>query len=268
MRLRHANQRYWAKVIEMPLKPLIGLTCHTVDGPIPRSCVSQSYVDAIVDAGGAPLAIPIGLDLDALATIYGVLNGLLLPGGDDLAPDRYGQEPHPMLGLVDPARDNLELIVSRWALRDDMPILGICRGIQVLAVAAGGSLYQDLPAQLEACMPHDVRAHGRDHLCHDIQITPDTKLARAIGTGRTRVNSFHHQAVLEVPKGFIVSARSEDGVIEGIESTSNRYVVGVQCHPEGMWRTTAPSFRALFAGFVDTAAGYTKTPRIEQRQTA
>jgi putative glutamine amidotransferase len=216
--------------------------------------VNQDYVDAVAAAGGAPICIPIDLPLAALHSIYSTLDGLLLPGGDDVAPHRYGQDPHPNLGIVDDRRDELELTMATWALRDDLPIHGICRGVQLLAVAGGGTLYQDVPSQFESRTGHDVREFGRDYTCHDVDITPATHLAAATGCTRLDVNSFHHQAVLDVPPGFVVNARACDGIIEGIEAPEKRFVVGVQCHPEAMWRTTVPEFAGLFRAFVDAAA--------------
>lgn len=233
--------------------PRIGITCHAHFDTIARLAVGRQYVDAVLSAGGAPLALPLGLGGPALEAVYAVIDGLLLPGGDDVAPSRYGQLPHPQLGLVDDDRDELEIAVAQRALADSMPILGICRGIQVLAVAAGGTLYQDIPSQFEAGVHHDVRAHGRDHLCHDIEIAPGSLLAGSLGRTAARVNSFHHQSVRDLPRGFAMSASAPDGVIEGIEATDGRFVVGVQCHPEGIWQTTAPEFAGLFKDFVDAA---------------
>lgn len=244
-------------------QPIIGLTCfysstasaQPIMGPLRRSAVNQDYVDAIAAAGGAPICIPVGLERSALRAIYSTLDGLLLPGGDDVAPYRYGQEPHPLLGNVDHNRDELEITMAQWALEDSLPILGICRGIQVLAVAAGGTLYQDVPSQLMNGLPHDVRDHGRDHRCHEIDVEPGSKLAEVVGAGRVAVNSFHHQAVLDVPPGFIVSARTDDGIIEAIEAPGYPFVLGVQCHPEAMWCTSAREFAGLFNAFVEAAAG-------------
>jgi putative glutamine amidotransferase len=213
----------------------------------------QSYVDAIEAAGGAPVGIPMGLSGSSLERIYSVLDGVLLPGGDDVAPERYGQVPHPQLGEVDGNRDELEITIARWAMRDDKPLLGICRGIQVLAVAAGGTLYQDLPSEWEGDFSHNVRDFGPDFLSHAIEVEDGSVLFQTIGRQVVEVNSFHHQAVRDVPQGFIVSARSTDGVVEGIEASELKFAVGVQCHPEHIWKTTAPDFRGLFESFVAAA---------------
>lgn len=237
-------------------RPLIGITCHATPESLSRSAVMQLYIDAIHHAGGAPVLIPMGLDAESLRAIYAVTAGLLLPGGDDVAPERYRHEPHPQLGRVDANRDELEINVASWALADDMPLLGICRGVQVLAVAAGGTLWQDLPSQWDNGLAHDVREYGRDHLSHTMSMEPGSLLALALGTTVTWVNSFHHQAVWDLPPGFIVSARSEDGVVEAIESPDRSFCIGVQCHPEGMWDTTAPHFRGLFSAFVQASSRY------------
>jgi putative glutamine amidotransferase len=235
------------------VKPLIGITCFSVDVPCSRSVLNQQYVDAVAAAGGAPIGIPLGLDQEALAGIYEMLDGLLLPGGGDVAPARYGELPDPNLGNTDEARDELELTLVRWALEDGLPVLGICRGIQVLAVAAGGSLYQDLPTQWDSDLRHEVREFGRDHLAHAIALEPGSRLAAVLGCTTAQVNSFHHQAVRRMPEGFVASARAPDGLVEGIEAVGDRFVVAVQCHPESMWASTAPEFARLFTAFVEAA---------------
>ncbi|MGH2447620.1 MAG: gamma-glutamyl-gamma-aminobutyrate hydrolase family protein [Chloroflexota bacterium] len=240
------------------VKPIIGITSHALAGsalhpsmpPLYRLAVNQQYVDAVEAAGGAVLCIPLGLGQESRLRLYSLLDGLLLPGGDDIDPQLYGEEPHPRLGSVDRQRDDLELWFARLALENDLPILGICRGVQVLAVVAGGSLYQDLPSQLGHARPHDVREHGRDYLAHSISVGLGSHLAVALQATETGVNSFHHQAVRTVPDTFNVTATSSDGLIEGLESLHHRFVVGVQCHPEGMWDTTAPQFAGLFRDFV------------------
>lgn len=235
-------------------KPLIGITCFSLDVTCARSAINQRYVDAVVAAGGAPIGIPIGVDDESLERVYSMVDGLLLPGGDDVAPERYGEARDPHLGDVDDARDTLELTLTRWALQDGLPVLGICRGMQVIAVASGGTLYQDLPTQLHSNVRHEVREFGRDHLTHPIILEPGSRLASVLGCSIAQVNSLHHQAVSRVPEGFVVSARSSDGLVEGIEATGDRFVLGVQCHPEEIWDRTAPEFARLFRVFVEVAA--------------
>lgn len=241
-------------------KPIIGLTCHLHPASPPRSAIVQLYAEAVLHAGGAVVALPVGMDEDAMYSTYSLLDGILLPGGDDLGPRHYGHEPHPKLGAVDLDRDELELSMARWALRDQVPILGICRGIQVLAVAAGGTLFQDIPSELASDLLHDVRDSGRDHLSHTVTIESNSKLRSALRTGSTLVNSFHHQSVRDVPEGFVISARADDGVVEGIECTHHPYAIGVQCHPEGMWQTTAPQFSGLFLSLVAAARNHMLSP--------
>ena len=204
-------------------------------------------------AGGAPVCIPVGLHDESLDRVYATIDGLLLPGGDDVAPWRYGGKTSAFLGDVDEARDELELALTTRALNDDLPVLGICRGIQVLAVAAGGTLYQDLPTELPGHVHYEVRGFGRKHLAHTITLAAGSRLASALGCTVARVNSFHHQAIRDMPEGFVVSARSADGLVEGIEATGDQFVVGVQCHPEELWSSTAPEFARLFEAFVDAA---------------
>ena len=215
--------------------------------------VNQKYVEAVLAAGGAPICIPLGLDDESLDRVYTMIDGLLVPGGDDVAPRRYGGTPNAYLGDVDEARDELELALTTRAFHDDLPVLGICRGIQVLAVAAGGTLYQDLPTEFLGRVRHEVREFGRNHLAHSITLEAGSRLAAALGCTVARVNSFHHQAVRDMPEGFVVSARSADGLVEGIEAAGDRFVVGVQCHPEELWSSTAPEFSRLFEAFVDAA---------------
>ncbi|GAC1330194.1 MAG: gamma-glutamyl-gamma-aminobutyrate hydrolase family protein [Chloroflexota bacterium] len=234
------------------VKPIIGLTSFALELPCPRSVVNQAYVDAIVAAGGAPIVIPLSLDAQSIERVYELLDGLLLPGGDDVAPAHYGEQPHHGLGQVDRARDELELALTRRALQDDMPILGICRGIQLLAVAAGGTLYQDLPSQHRSTVRHEVREFGRDHVAHAIHVDPLSHLAAALQCDTLGVNSFHHQAIRDVPAGFVVTATSSDGIIEAIEAPAHRFTVGVQCHPEEIWKTAAPEFAGLFQSFVNS----------------
>ncbi len=180
--------------------------------------------------------------------MLGVLDGLLLNGGVDVDPQWYGQEPKPGLGTVDPDRDALERTLVQKALERNRPILAICRGIQALNVFAGGTLYQDIPTEIEEPVNHAQHTLG-PLVTHTLAIEPGTKLHALLGCDRLRVNSHHHQAVHHIAPGFVVSARALDDVIEGIEHPGKRFVVGLQCHPEMIWEKY-PVFRRLFDAFV------------------
>jgi putative glutamine amidotransferase len=172
----------------------------------------------------------------------------------DVNPAHYGESPHPSLGRVDDPLDQAELTLTRWALEDHLPVLAICRGIQLLNVAAGGSLYQDLPAQVSGAFPHacSAPAYSREYRAHAVHIKPGSRLAAAIGSIRCRTNSRHHQAVKDVAPGFVVTARAPDGVIEGIEHVDAPFIVGVQWHPESL-SATDPQMLALFEAFVEAS---------------
>jgi putative glutamine amidotransferase len=206
-------------------------------------------------AGGAPALIPLDLSRDAWRSLYRRVDGLLLPGGVDVAPARYGEEPHPKLGKVNRPLDEAELVLARWAMDDGLPLLGVCRGIQVLNVAAGGTLYQDLPSQFpgalrHACSPPD---YPRTHRAHTIQVEPGSRLAGILGAHQTAVNSRHHQAVKDLAPGLVVTARAPDGVIEGVESLDGQFAVGVQWHPESL-AADDPQMLAIFQALVRAAA--------------
>lgn len=215
----------------------------------------RAYCRSVALAGGAPALIPLELGERAWHSIYRRLDGLLFPGGVDVHPSHYGEKAHPKLGRVDDELDEAELVLARWALEDGLPILAICRGIQLINVAAGGSLYQDLPAQFPAALRHTCPAPEtpRDHRAHPVRIEPETRLVAALGTQELEVNSRHHQAIKDLAPGFAITARAPDGVIEGIEQEAAPFVVGVQWHPENL---TADDTRmlALFQEFVGACA--------------
>ena len=212
----------------------------------------EDYRQSIQHAGGeARIVDPSTPVADALDGV----GGLLLTGGEDVAPALYDEETHPTVH-VNEERDSFELALIEEARRRDLPILGICRGIQVLNVAGGGSLVQDIPSQVAGALDHTLLppAHQAFDLAHEIWLDRDTLLARllreAIGTGDTcAVNSRHHQAVKDPAPGFRVSATAPDGVIEAIEDPRLRFCVGVQWHPENFWRTG--EFRPLFERFLE-----------------
>ncbi len=210
-----------------------------------------------MDAGGVPLMIPlVPEDLDTLRAIYEQLDGLLIPGGVDMDPATYGEDLSPLCGTLDPARDATELQLTRWAAADGLPVLGLCRGAQVINVAAGGTLYQDIAAELPNAGPHDcypTKGFARTHLAHPIDITPGTRLYDAFGGSTAPVNSMHHQSVKRLGDGLVISAVAPDGVVEAVEGTGDSYLVGVQWHPE-VFDRNGPAVERLFDEFIAVAA--------------
>jgi putative glutamine amidotransferase len=217
--------------------PIIGITTIATeagqDSRPPRIGQNQAYIRGLVRARAAPLLIPQLADTSLVRALYQQLDGLLLPGGEDIDPAHYGEARHERCGLVSPERDDMELALARWAVEDGMPLLAICRGIQVLNVALGGSLYQDIAAQVPGAERHDwYPGYPRDRLSHEVAITPQTRLATNLGDGSPRVNSLHHQALKKVPPALTVVARAPDGIVEAVEITDHPFALGVQWHPE------------------------------------
>jgi len=238
--------------------PVIGISCRfAVDEAWcpPLVGIRQGYVNAVLDAGGIPLLLPPQLDEHRLRQVYGSLDGVLLPGGVDIAPEYYGEQPHPQLGAVEPLRDRAELLLARWAVDDHKPLLAICRGLQVLNVALGGSLYQDLPSQLPGALDHQSgdRCQSWTNLDHEMVLEPTSRLAELLGTERLAVNSLHHQGIKQLARGLAVTARAPDGVIEAVETTGDSWVVAVQCHPEELWHGADERWRRVFGAFVEAS---------------
>jgi putative glutamine amidotransferase len=216
----------------------------------------EDYKQSILHVGGEVRLLDHSMTpADALKGI----GGLLLTGGEDVAPARYGETPHPSVVDVDEARDEFEIALVNEARRLDLPILAICRGIQLLNVAAGGRLIQDIPSQVAGALEHRlaVPQHEPYALAHEVWLDKDTLLARLMrerlsDADSCDVNSRHHQAVKQVAAPFQTSATAPDGVIEAIEDPAARFCLGVQWHPENFWRTG--EFRPLFEGFVEACA--------------
>jgi putative glutamine amidotransferase len=209
------------------------------------------YIESVVRAGGAPVILPPLADPEAIASLVQAADGVLFTGGGDICSLAYGEEPHVSSKLQDPLRDETELEVARLALERELPILGICRGAQLLNVALGGTLIQDVISQVPGALKH--YSEGLDTvLLHTIAIEPDSLLARVKGTTEMAVNSWHHQSIKEVGRGLRVNSRAKDGVIEGIESAEGRPILGVQYHPEEC-AARHPRFQALFDWLVKEA---------------
>ena len=236
------------------MKPIIGIPSALQEPQnelgIGASAVPQSYLNALEAVGAAPLLIPITEQESTLRALYQHLDGLMLAGGVDLDPAQYDESHHPKLGKVDTHRDWVELTLTRWALADDMSLLGICRGIQTLNVACGGTLWQDISAQIPAAIPHTFYpGHPYNLLAHTVQLEASSRLRDAIDAQEVQVNSLHHQAVKDVGDGLHVTSRAPDGLIEGLEGDGSAWVAAVQWHPEWLLDVD-PRMKQLFAAFV------------------
>jgi putative glutamine amidotransferase len=231
-------------------RPLIGIPTASFTGKDGRLVFRgyALYAQAVVDAGGAPIFVPLVQSEPDLLPIYEHLDGLLFPGGSDISPRRYGQSPIPECLEPDDPRDHVELRLARWALEDDKPILAICRGMQILNVAAGGTLYQDIETQLPSALNHR-RGDARASIVHTIAIEQGSLLASIFPVDECGVNSSHHQAVKDTGRLFQVTARASDGVIEGMESNRHRFVAAIQWHPEELY-LSEPRHKCLFQALI------------------
>jgi putative glutamine amidotransferase len=206
-------------------------------------------VTALENAGLVPLIVPPLSSDRAAAAVLDSVSGLVLTGGEDVDPARYGEKRHEKVRSVNAARDATEAALVEEAKARGIPVLAICRGIQILNVALGGTLVQDISSQCMSDIAHDEDG-PRDSRSHEITVEPGSLIADAIGTEHLTVNSFHHQSVKRVADGMRVTARSPDGVIEGIESTDEGWwVMAVQWHPEEMTDSPEPWDRGLFKAF-------------------
>lgn len=221
---------------------------------LPLYIMNQTYIRMLENLGALPVMIPLQMSEATLRGIFERLDGLFLPGGEDIDPSHYGAERHPLLGATDKERDRTELLMARWAVESGMPFLGVCRGLQVLNVACGGTLYQDLHAECPTLQKHDYTppTYERYRISHTIRIEPDSRLAQALGAVH-EVNSMHHQGINHLGAGLRVVARAEDGLPEAIEAPVLPYMVGVQWHPEEL-ATTDQHSSNLFYHFVAAAA--------------
>lgn len=237
-------------------KPLIGILTNIIkveEGNYAggeRIYVNRDYVRAAIEAGGTPILLPIHADVEAIYHQIELVDGLILSGGQDVAPHHYNEEAKPWLGAVSAERDHFELLAVRYAYQLNKPMLGVCRGVQLLNVALGGTLYQDIEKEHETPLKH-LQAEYRVHPTHAVSILPGSRLHAIFGQESVHTNSFHHQSIKEIAEGFMVSARSSDGIVEAIEKRDSPFVLGVQWHPEMM--VGDPYMSKLFAAFLDEA---------------
>ncbi|MGI6064937.1 MAG: gamma-glutamyl-gamma-aminobutyrate hydrolase family protein [Bacillota bacterium] len=227
--------------------PLIGVTC-SEDYFNDSFMVRNYYFKALEASGGVPVIIPSLVEKFSLEKLCTVLNGIILSGGADVDPCFFGEEPIKALGKITPLRDQFEISLAKEFFHKKKPILAICRGIQVLNIALGGTVYQDINSQVPNCLKHDQEA-PKWYATHQVSIDGDSKLGQILEVTNYRVNSFHHQAVRQPASGFLVSAQAEDGIIEGIEAPEHPFAIGVQWHPECNWHLDQAG-RRLFHNFV------------------
>ena len=244
-------------------KPLIGITCNydsregwaattglITDGQ-DGNYIASDYVYSVEKAGGIPVLIPQCMDFEHLKPLLELLDGVLISGGHDVGPENYNTFPKGYCGTISPARDAQDIFVTRYALEHDLPMLGICRGIQIINVAAGGTLYQDL--EKEGGFEHHFGdKYPRNYAWHAVSLSEDSALRGIYDKDVVGVNSFHHQAVRDPAPGVKVTAHSSDGVIEGIELEGRRFAIAVQWHPEMMYDSDEQL--KLFQAFVEACA--------------
>ena len=242
------------------MKPIIGISCSmgqniysmTMENrPQLQHRMNDTYVNAVLKAGGIPVILPNLEDTALIPELMECLSGILLSGGGDVDPALFGQRATGHLGSVTPRRDTFELALAKYVLeKTEKPVLGICRGIQVMNVAMGGSLHIDLPEDGKLC--HSLDMYPRNSVTHDVRVAENTRMETIMGGTAGRVNSFHHQAVKRAADGFLVSAWSvPDDVVEAMELPGDRFVVGVQWHPEELLQRREA--RKLFESFIDAA---------------
>lgn len=227
--------------------------------------LSLNYVRSLEGAGLIPMIVPPLTNPAQAGEILDAASGLLLTGGEDVDPKLYGAPSHPKLGAINPTRDATELALFNAARERQLPVLAICRGIQLLNVACGGTLYQDLPSERPSNIQHD-QPNDRSARTHDVTITAGSRLAAATGTATMAVNSYHHQAVCRLGEGLRVTSTAPDGVIEGVESADpDWWVLSVQWHPEDLTTDARSWDRGIFKAFADEVAA--SVPDLRPRES-
>lgn len=237
----------------IPVVGVIAAEGATQNG-LPATLVRQSYLSALLRSGAAPLLIPPALKGTMWPVVYSRLDGLLFIGGGDIAPQWYGADDHPARDRTDEPRDAIEIALCRAALEDGKPLLGICRGLQLLNVCRGGTLFADLAEQHDRRIRHDYPSPpwAPDHAAHRVELAEHSRLARIVGKRSLTVNSRHHQGVRETGRGLIPCGWAPDGVVEALEAENHPFALAVQWHPEAL--TAQPASRRLFRAFVEACA--------------
>ena len=243
-------------------RPIIGITANITDGNV---SLLSGYFKSIYEAGGIPLVIPPSDDLSILPNLLDSLDGILLSGGADINPLFLGEDPVRELHNINPYRDRQELMIVKMAADRQIPVLGICRGIQTMTAALGGTLYQDIYSQAEGKLIKHSQDLDRAYASHIVNIDEDSLLAGVMGTTSLPVNSFHHQAVKEPAPGFKVCARSNDGIIEAVESSEYKSMLGVQWHPECFILNGDTCMMPIFEWLINESSSFKEAKRLHQR---
>lgn len=234
--------------------PLIGLTTyrHLNSYGLTLNSITEAYTRAVSAAGAIPVLIPLGLDEGVLNALLERLDGIIFTGGGDVAPERYGSQPHPLVDDVDPDRDRTEVYLVQRVLDQGLPFLGICRGLQVINVALGGTLFEDILDQRPNSLKHRYYPNWpRNYLAHTVEVAQDSRLGRLLGLPVVEVNSLHHQGIRDLAPPLKATAFAPDGVIEAFELTEHPFGVAVQWHPE--WLQEHPPMRTIFRAFAQAA---------------
>lgn len=236
------------------MKPIIGVTVdkNRSDG-YNYEKINECNLQALIASGAIPIMLPITGDDELIDDYLNIVEGLYFSGGSDIHPLIFNEDPIKEIGGIDYSRDEFEIKLFKKAAAKNMPILGICRGEQVINVASGGSLYQDIYAQRNGTNGHSPKFSSGGYAHHKVKIAKDSMVYNILKTEETNVNSFHHQAVKDVAEGYKVTAVSEDGIIEAIESVEHSFIVGIQWHPEIMFERY-PEFLKIFEALVNASS--------------
>lgn len=238
------------------MRPVIGIPCQAdfrSGSKRPIYGNNRTYVHAIENAGGLPILIPLLHDFHELEGLLPRLDGILFSGGMDIQPSLYGEERHPDSDEGDSQLDEFEMALADWALQEDIPVLGVCRGMQLLNIVLGGTLYQDINSQYPGAIEHCRRDLPRTTLTHQVAIAEGSLMEKIVGSRQLAVNSLHHQAIKAPGKGVSISGRSDDGIAEILEVPGRRFILAAQGHPEEVY-TQVPAFSRFFQAFVAACA--------------
>lgn len=250
------------------MRPVIGIPCQAdfrAGSERPIYGNNRTYVHAVESAGGLPILVPMLNNLNELEDLLPRLDGIVFSGGIDLQPSLYGASKHPAEDEYDPKLDEFEMTMASWALQEDIPVLAVCRGMQLINVLLGGTLYQDIPSQCSGALNHCRRDQPRTALTHTVLVEEGSLMERVLGTRLLSVNSLHHQAIKDLGKGVRISGRAEDGLAELLELPEQRFVLGVQGHPEEI-HGAVPAFARLFRAFVRACASLPEDAEVPSQK--